>query len=51
MKTLMQEALQKFANTVAAKMNQLTSGEPEDQLRNPFEDLMRTAAATMNLKV
>jgi hypothetical protein len=40
------ESLQAFATNVATKSNQLTSGEPEDQLRSPFENLM-TAAATV----
>jgi hypothetical protein len=38
------EALQNFAASVTAKMTQLTSGEPEDQLRNPFETFMEEVA-------
>lgn len=38
------EALQDFAASVTAKMTQLTSGEPEDQLRNPFETFMEDVA-------
>jgi len=34
-------ALRQFAGTVTAKMNQLTAGEPEDQLRAPFETFMQ----------
>ena len=34
-------ALKKFADTVTAKMNTLTAGEPEDQLRGPFEVFMQ----------
>ena len=34
-----QEALQRFAEAVTAKMRLLTPGEPEDQLRGPFENL------------
>ena len=34
-------ALKKFADTVTAKMTALTAGEPEDQLRGPFEELMK----------
>ncbi len=34
------EALKNFAAAVHAKMNTLASGEPEDQLRSPFENLM-----------
>ncbi len=30
-------ALKKFADAVTAKMTTLTAGEPEDQLRGPFE--------------
>ena len=33
-------ALQDFAASVTAKMTQVTLGEPEDQLRGPFETLM-----------
>ena len=38
------EALGDFAEAVAAKMTQLTAGEPEDQLRGPFENFMTAAA-------
>ena len=34
-------ALRKFAETVTVKMTQLTTGEPEDQLRSPFETFMQ----------
>ena len=34
-------ALKKFADAVTAKMNTLTAGEPEDQLRAPFELFMQ----------
>jgi hypothetical protein len=34
-------ALRKFADDVTAKTNAPTSGEPEDQLRGPFEVFMR----------
>lgn len=34
-------ALRKFAASVTAKMTTLTAGEPEDQLRGPFEVLMQ----------
>src|ERR1044071_4568659 len=35
------EALQAFAQDVTEKMNQVAVGEPEDQLRAPFENLWR----------
>jgi len=38
------EGLQSFAQAVMAKMSQLTHGEPEDQLRGPFENFMAVAA-------
>lgn len=38
-------ALQDFAAAVTAKMAQLTIGEPEDQLRGPFENLLAGVAA------
>jgi len=31
-------ALRRFADTVTAKMTTLTVGEPEDQLRGPFDE-------------
>lgn len=34
------KALQTFAASVQAKLNAVTKGEPEDQLRAPFESLM-----------
>ena len=34
-------ALCKFADAVTEKMSQLSPGEPEDQLRTPFENLMQ----------
>ena len=34
-------ALRKFAGAVTAKMTSLTIGEPEDQLRSPFEIFMQ----------
>ena len=37
-------ALQTFASTVTAKMAQLTTGPPEDQLRAPFETFMAAVA-------
>ncbi len=36
--------LQAFAQTVTNKMSQLTRGEPEDQLRAPFENFMASVA-------
>lgn len=45
------EALQSFAEAVKAKMSQATRGEPEDQLRGPFENLMADAARVLGWKV
>ncbi len=42
-----QEPLQTFAAEVKAKMTQLTAGEPEDQLRGPFENFKTAVAGTM----
>jgi hypothetical protein len=36
-------ALRRFADAVTAKMKALTPGEPEDQLRGPFETFMQEA--------
>ena len=44
-------ALKKFADTVTAKMNTLTVGEPEDQLRAPFETLMQEVGRGLGQKV
>ena len=40
-----------FALAVTEKMSQLIPGEPEDQLRGPFESLMRDAAGFLGWKV
>ena len=45
------KALQAFASTVTAKMSQLTSGLPEDQMRAPFETLMDAAAQALGWNV
>ena len=45
------EALKRFASTVTAKLTQLTSGEPEDQLRGPFENLIQDIARAKSWKV
>jgi hypothetical protein len=45
------QALLSFAQTVSAKMSQLTPGEPEDQLRGPFETFMADAARDLGWKV
>ncbi|MCY4515108.1 MAG: type I restriction enzyme HsdR N-terminal domain-containing protein, partial [Candidatus Tectomicrobia bacterium] len=44
-------ALQDFANAVTAKTTQITPGEPEDQLRAPFESFMTTAAESLGWNV
>ena len=44
-------ALQTFASTVTAKMAQLTTGSPEDQLRAPFETFMAAAAQALGWNV
>ena len=45
------QALKKFAEAVTAKMNQLTAGEPEDQLRGPFEVFMQEVGQALALEV
>lgn len=45
------EALQTLAETVTAKMTQLIAGEPEDQLRGPFENFMADAARALGWNV
>ena len=44
-------ALKKFADTVTAKMTTMTTGEPEDKLRGPFEALVHEVAQTLVLDV
>src|SRR5450830_46783 len=51
METTIQKALQVFAEAVRSKMTQLTPGEPEDQLRGPFENFMAAAAEALKWKV
>jgi hypothetical protein len=46
-----QEALQTFAKSVSTKMSMLTPGEPEDQLRGPFENFMGDVATTLGWNV
>jgi hypothetical protein len=46
--TSIYNALQGFAATVKAKTTQVTAGEPEDQLRAPFEALMNGVAAVLD---
>jgi hypothetical protein len=46
-----EEALQSFAADVKAKTSQLTRGEPEDQLRGPFENLMADAGRVLGWNV
>lgn len=44
-------ALQDFAASVTAKMTQLTAGEPEDQVRGPFENFMGDVATVLGSNV
>jgi hypothetical protein len=44
-------ALQKFAEPDTAKMNTMTVGEPEDQLRAPFETFMQEVGRGLAQKV
>jgi hypothetical protein len=44
-------ALQKFAEAVTAKTTSLTVGEPEDQLRAPFEAFMTQVGQTVGRKI
>lgn len=46
-----QKALEAFAEAVTAKMSQLTPGEPEEQLRGPFENFIADAAGTLGWSV
>lgn len=44
-------ALKKFAGAVSAKMNTLTAGEPEDQLRAPFEAFMEEVGRALGITI
>ncbi len=44
-------ALRDFAAAVTAKMTQLTAGEPEDQVRGPFENFMAGVAGALGWNV
>jgi hypothetical protein len=43
--------LQRFASAVHIKMNQHVSGEPEEQLRTPFENLMTSVGVLLDSEV
>jgi hypothetical protein len=45
------KALQDFAAAVTEKVTQLTAGEPEDQVRGPFENFMAGVADALGWKV
>ncbi len=45
------DALKEFAESVKTKLTQLTPGEPEDQLRSPFENFMQALGQAAKLKV
>ena len=49
--TSLHAALKRFAETVRDKLSQPTPGEPEDQLRGPFEALMGEVAGALGWKV
>ncbi|NQT18688.1 MAG: N-6 DNA methylase [Planctomycetes bacterium] len=44
-------ALQEFAQSVTRKASQLTAGEPEEQLRGPFEAFMKKVGEGLSLNV
>ena len=45
------EALQGFASAVTEKMTQITPGEPEEQLRKPFDDFISSAGSILDRDV
>jgi len=49
--TAIHAALQKFADAVTVKMNALTPGEPEDQLRGPFETCLDEIGKALAINV
>ena len=49
--TSIYEALRNFASAVTEKMGQITHGEPEEQLRAPFENFMDDVATVFGWEV
>ncbi|TAN04433.1 MAG: hypothetical protein EPN36_08905 [Rhodanobacteraceae bacterium] len=47
----MQSTLQEFADAIHAKFSVHITGEPEDQLRAPFECLLQAAGETADVAV
>jgi hypothetical protein len=45
------QALQHFAASVSAKMTQFIVGEPEDQLRGPFENFLGAVASSLGWNI
>ena len=45
------DALQELAESVKRKMSQQTTGEPEDQLRAPFENFMKEVGISLSLDI
>lgn len=50
-KVTIHEFLLNFSQSVTAKMSQMTSGGPEDQLRSPFEIFMANAAGALGRNI
>lgn len=48
---VLNKALQSFSALVTSKLSQVTPGEPEDQLRAPFEILLADIASNLGWKV
>jgi hypothetical protein len=44
-------ALRRFADSITSKMTTLTAGEPEDQLRGPFDAFMQEVGQALSLKI
>jgi len=44
-------ALRTFADAVSAKMNPISAGEPEDQLRAPFEQFIAEVGTIRAIKI
>ena len=51
MKTLIYTVLQDFTASVTAKMTQITAGEPEEQLRGPFEAFLKDSAQALGWEI
>lgn len=49
--SILYNALSEFASAITSKMTALTPGEPEDQIRGPFENFISDVASVLGWKI